>query len=152
MSLSLPITVKRLKASHVFLQLQKGWFKRELVGADIPCWPNYYSLLCCHIWSSSETTGWSLPASVGDWDERRLPLWSWIIKECVINRMIRKMADKCLHQSLWWKDFCHDVSLWVLANGRWITSDRLLQNKMIIHALLFGFASWMYDDKLSRIF
>lgn len=87
----------------------------------------------------------------GDWDERQLPLWSRIINECVINRMIRKVADKRLHQSLWGKGFCHSVSLWVLANGRWITSDRLLQHYVIIFALLFKFLSWVSDDKLSFI-
>lgn len=77
MLLSLPITAKYFRRHAItFGYAAERWFRQELVGTDIPCWPNYYSLLCCHIRSSSKTTGLSVPASSGDGDEHRLALWS----------------------------------------------------------------------------
>lgn len=71
--------------------LQRGWFRQELVGTDIPCWPNYYSLLCCHIrWASKDNRLES--ASVIRWWWRRTPAGAvkLTIKERVMNRMISK--------------------------------------------------------------
>lgn len=86
------------------------------MGADIPCWPNYYSLLCCHIRWASKTTGWSLPASSGDADERRLSLWSrisrsvsrtgWSANGCQMFASVSVVRDSCQY-----------ILLWVFADG-----------------------------------
>lgn len=95
--LSLPITAKYFRRRTItFGYAAERWFKPELVGADIPCWPNYYSLLCCHIRLSSDNRlesasvirwlRWTLAGSV-----------KLTIKECVMNRMIRKwLPNVCI--------------------------------------------------------
>lgn len=97
MLLSLPITAKYFRRLTItFGYTAERWFKPELVGADIPCWPNYYSLLCCHIRLSSDNglesasvirwLRWTLAGSV-----------KLTIKECVMNRMIRKwLPNVCI--------------------------------------------------------
>lgn len=98
--LSLSITVTYLRRYAItFVYTKERWFKQELVGADIPCWPNYYSLLRCHIWSSSEPTGLS---------HQVIEMNTGLLYE-VDNQGLchephdQEMADKCLHQSLWWR-------------------------------------------------
>lgn len=131
MLLSLPITAKYFRRHTItFGYAAERWFRQELVGTDIPCWPNYYSLLCCHIRSSSKTTGLSVPASSGDGDEHRLALWSWLSRNVSWTGW---SANRCqMFVSLFVaRDFCQYIPLWISADERWIIFDRRWQNLTI---------------------
>lgn len=132
MLLSLPITAKYFRRHTItFGSAAERWFRRELVGTDIPCWPNYYSLLCCLIPSSSKTTGLSLPASSGDGDEHRLPLWSWLSRN--VSRTGWSANDCQMFASVSVvRDFCQDILLWISADERWLTFDRPWQNLIVL--------------------
>ena len=115
---------------HIFGYAAERWFRRELVGADIPCWPNYYSLLGCHIRSTSETTGSSLPASSGDGDEHRLALWSWLSRNVSWTGWSANGCQMFASVSVV-RDFCQYILLWIWADDRF-TFDRLWLNFIIL--------------------
>lgn len=131
MLLSLPITAKYLRRRTItFGYAAQGWFRRELVGTDIPCWPNYYSLLCCHIRWSSKTTGLNVPASSGDGDEHRLALWSWLSRNVSWTGRSANPCQMFVSVSVM-RDPCQYTLLWISADERWITFDSFWQNLMI---------------------
>lgn len=138
MLLSLLITAKYFRHhTTTFGYAAERWFRQELVETDIPCWPNYYSLLCCHTRWSSKTTGLSLPASSGDGDEHRLALWSWLSRNVSWTGWSANCCQMFASLSVL-RDFCQYIPLWIWTDERWITFDRLWQNFIIfasIHCL-----------------
>lgn len=141
MLLSLPITAKYFRRHTItFGSAAERWFRRELVGTDIPCWPNYYSLLRCLIRSSSKTTGLSLPASSGDVDEHRLALWSWLSRNVSRTGWSANGCQMFASVSVV-RDFCQYIPLWILADEGWDTFDRCWQNLIVFP----GFVVWIWS-------
>lgn len=132
MLLSLLITAKYFRHhTTTFGYAAERWFRQELVETDIPCWPNYYSLLCCHTRWSSKTTGLSLPASSGDGDEHRLALWSWLSRNVSWTGWSANCCQMFASLSVL-RDFCQYIPLWIWTDERCITFDRLWQNFLIL--------------------
>lgn len=129
--LSLPITAKYFRRHTItFGNAAERWFRWEIVGTDIPCWPNYYSLLCCHVRSLSKTKGLSVPASSGDGDEHRLALWSWLSRNVSWTGWSANGCQMFASVSLV-RGFCQYIPLWISADEWLITFDRLLHNLLL---------------------
>ena len=75
------------------------WFRQKWVGTDIPCWPNYYSPLRCHIHFLSKTClACQHHREVMEMNAGCL-LWSQLHQEMCHEPDDQQVAAKCVHQT-----------------------------------------------------